>query len=279
MYLAGIVLYNPEISFVKKNIISLIKQNFEILLIDNGSKNVKEVKDLERESVTIILNYENKGIAKALNQICDFALSKSITWVLTLDQDSIVPDNILKEYLKRINYPKIAIICPAIVERNINTKICGKNLNSDSYVKKCITSASFINIGIWEKVGKFDNEMFIDYVDFDYSYRVRKFGYKILRVPSVCIMHTLGESELRRFLFWKVRVSNHSSERKYYISRNIIIFIKKNRDLRVFLIEILRLAKVVLFTILYEKNKTRKMVNILKGMKDGLLWREKRYLL
>lgn len=272
MYVAGIVLYNPEIPLIKQNINTLLNQNFSVLLVDNGSRKIEEIKKLERENVTLIINDKNKGIGVALNQICTYAYRKNTKWALTLDQDSIVPDNILSEYVLRINRKNIAIICPTIIEKNLNKEICIQKSKTENYVEKCITSASFINISIWKETSGFDEKLFIDYVDFDYSCKVRRLGYKILKVTSVQLIHSLGESELRRFLFWHIRVSNHSAERKYFISRNIIIYCKKYRKLKIFILETLRLVKVVLVTILYENDKKHKILSIIKGIRDGICW-------
>lgn len=272
MYLAGIVLYNPDIKILKKNLTVLLKQGFFILLVDNASKNVEQIKTLENNSIILLRNERNMGIGCALNQICEFAWNQNIEWVLALDQDSIVPDNLLSEYISRIDRPNLAIICPSILEQNINKEICHQNLQGDSYIEKCITSASFISVPVWEKVGKFDEAMFIDYIDFDYCYKVRKMGYKILKIPTVQLRHSLGESELRKFLFWNVRVGNHVVNRKYYIARNTIIFMRRYKSLRVVVLEILRLFKLLLFTVLYEKDKRDKLFNIAKGVKDGLCW-------
>ena len=37
-------------------------------------------------------------------------------------------------------------------------------------------------------IGGFDETMFIDFVDFDFCYRLKKEGYEILQTPSVIQM-------------------------------------------------------------------------------------------
>ena len=70
-YIAGIVLYNPDLGRLKENIESICKQVDKVILIDNGSDNIREIEDLIKEYLNCILlkNGENMGIAYALNQI------------------------------------------------------------------------------------------------------------------------------------------------------------------------------------------------------------------
>lgn len=272
MFLAGIVLYNPEIDIVKQNIKTLSQQGFEVLLVDNCSKNKDEIISLE--GAKCILNDDNLGVGRALNQICEYSKEHGFHWSLLLDQDSIVPDNLLDEYKKRIEYDKLAILCPTIIEDNINQDISSKTSDTEIQVRKCITSGSMVSTDIWSKVGKFDEDMFIDYVDFDYCYKVGKQGYVIIQLPSVKLLHSLGDSKLRRCFWWKIRVSGHSEMRKYYISRNIVIFMRRYMGFRVFVLESLRLLKLFLLVVIYEDGKRQKLSAIKKGIGDGLKWKQ-----
>ena len=59
-YIAGIVLYNPDLGRLKENIESICKQVDKVILIDNGSDNIREIEDLIKEYLNCIL----------LNNIC-----------------------------------------------------------------------------------------------------------------------------------------------------------------------------------------------------------------
>mgnify|MGYP003311394843 CR=1 FL=1 len=75
--MAGIVLYNPEKKRLKENIDAIINQVDKIVLVDNGSDLTLDTKDFFGEAsdkVVLIRNSENKGIAKALNQILEILI-------------------------------------------------------------------------------------------------------------------------------------------------------------------------------------------------------------
>ena len=56
------------------------------------------LKALEDEITVIYLN-ENKGIASALNKGIDYSIKKGYQWVLTLDHDSIVTEDMINNML------------------------------------------------------------------------------------------------------------------------------------------------------------------------------------
>ena len=72
---AGIVLYNPDINRLEENISAIAPQVSELILIDNGSKNIDEIAELtaKYDNITYVRNDDNYGIAKALDQIIDKA--------------------------------------------------------------------------------------------------------------------------------------------------------------------------------------------------------------
>lgn len=202
---AGIVLYNPELKRLEQNISSILSQVDKVILVDNGSINIKKVENKYKniDKISIIKNKSNLGIAAALNQIVNECDYRGFKWVLTLDQDSVVPNNLIDEYINYINYDKVAIITPYIVD--INSKKHSNDIVHNKkyeYVRECITSASLTNIEICKKLGCFDNEMFIDYVDFDYCTRVNLNGYSIIKVNSTTLKHEVGKLQ-EKYIFGK----------------------------------------------------------------------------
>lgn len=266
---AGIVLFNPDINRLKENISVVIVQCAHIYLVDNGSNNIDEVKGLlnqyNQSKISILCNLENQGIAKALNQLTTAAQKEGFDWILTLDQDSVAPSNIVEEFEKYTNNLNTGMLCPVICDRNKGVVIEAK----DGYkeIDECITSGSLLNITAWREIGGFDESMFIDGVDFDICYRLRKNGYKILCIQSVVLLHELGRIEYHRFLFWKVLVKNHSAFRKFYIARNTVYLARKEHTN--IIKAILQNVKLFLIAVCYEDDKWKKSKKILQGTIDG----------
>ncbi len=119
-----------------------------------------------------------------------------------------------------------------------------------------------------------DQDLFVDYVDFDFSIKLRKKGYKILFMNDVVIAHELGYSRNVHFLFWNVRYTSHSAIREYYIARNITIFIGRYKGSERIIRDFLSLIKHYVLIAIYDENKSEKIKALNNGRKDG-----KRYLI
>lgn len=267
----GIVLYNPDISILEKNIYAIKEQVDKLFIVDNASNNLTTINNLikKNKKIVFIKNKENKGIAYALNQLCKAAFHQDYKWILTLDQDSVCsPDFVNKLKVFSENVLDVGIVAPIIKDRNVG--VVGHVFNEKyKEVKTCITSGALTNLKVWEKISGFDEKMFIDRVDFDYCYRIRKAGFKVIQTSTVTLDHSIGNAKIYRFLFWKFIDMEHTSFRAYYIAQNNIYYPRKNKLIFHLIRGNLRNLKYIFLVLLYENNKKEKLRAIIKGWKNG----------
>ncbi|MCL2390689.1 MAG: glycosyltransferase, partial [Endomicrobia bacterium] len=238
---------------------------------------ISELKRLEitDDKLKIIYNPENFGIAKALNQGLDYAADIKRDWLLTLDHDSELPENSVSELfadygkLAQTEKDKCAVIALKYVERNINNFHRNDNIRPFKKIKHAMTSGNFIKLSASQKTGGFEEKLFIDQVDNDFNFRLRKNGFTILESKNNYIIHEIGQSQ-KKFGF---TIRNYSPLRRYYLSRNCVYILKKHlffdplSVLRIFIGSILGgLFKITFF----EKEKSRKYKHIFSGFKDGI---------
>lgn len=266
--LAGIVLYNPEISRLKDNIKAIDYQVDKLIIIDNGCKNKDYLSLIDEDKVHIINLKKNRGIATALNTILQYALDNDYDWALTLDQDSVSPLGLIDAYKGVIcQHDDLGMVCCKIHDRNFVMKREEALPQIDAYVEQCITSASMVFVKAWQDVGGFDDAMFIDSVDFDFCLLLRNFGWKIFRTYKVELLHELGNSEVIHICGKEYICSHYSPFRHYYISRNLIYEGRKHhklvRNLRV-------LMRHIYTTLIYENKKWVKLNRILCGLVNGI---------
>lgn len=270
---AGIVLYNPEVQLLVQELNSLQKMNLSVILVDNSSANRDDLHTIVARFssiiVEIIWNVSNMGIAKAHNQILERCSQHGANWVITLDQDSVIPENLLSEYCKHVN-DNIGIISPVINYLNVKKK---EAVQLPIFYEKnwVIASASMINVKVWEKVGGFDEQMFIDLVDRDFCIRVRNAGYKIIAIRNVILEHNLGSPVVKKILFHEFRTTNHNEIRKYYKVRNYIYLVRKKEV--AFGDALLHIFQIMTETLFLEEKKLKKMKSIICGIRDGFLMR------
>lgn len=274
---AIIVSYNPD-SNLFDSINLLLNQVEKVIIVDNGSKEkyVKYIKSINEDKIEIILNKENLGVATALNIGVIKALENGYEWILTMDQDSKAsPDMVKKMFnvynsINREERKDILSIFPNFVDERIQSIEENSNMNSYEYVDADITSGNLLRKEVFEKVGFFDDSLFIDLVDTDFCMRLNEKGIKMIKIRDAVLYHSLGESKTIKGILGSFNTSNHSALRRYYMTRNRFYIWEKykglnsftlNRDKKLFKKEFVKI-------ILGEKDKVNKIKMVLRGYKD-----------
>lgn len=275
--IAGIVTFEPDIKRLKENIEAIYNQVNEVVIVENGSSNRKDIISMLNafKDVSLICNDLNKGIAEALNQMSEYAANKGYKWLLTLDQDSVVFPQIISKYEAQIlenerKDIKAAILTCIIVDRNFQYEDEKTKINEYESVDFCITSGSYLNLLVWKQVHGFDEKMFIDKVDTDYCQTVLENGYSIIKINYKGLLHEVGNhTRSLKVLGRKVIVFNHSSFRAYFIIRNGIYFARKHRHSIDFWKTYRAVYHRIIIFVLFEDEKMKKLRASIKGLIDG----------
>ena len=275
-----IVSYNPDRG-IEKCFNSLINQVDKMFIVDNGSngdriKILKELKNSNANKVDLILNNENLGIATALNVGIKKALNEGYDWVITMDQDSKANDNMIEkmfEVYEGINLDErkdILSIFPNFVDERVQSIEENSEIKTYEYVDAEITSGNLLKTEVFDKVGFFDDSLFIDLVDTDFCMRLNEKNIKMIKVRDAILYHNLGESQAVKSGFLKFNTSNHSAIRRYYMTRNRFYTWEKYKDLNSFKLnrDKMLFKKEFVKVILGEKDKVNKIKMIFRGYKD-----------
>lgn len=235
--LAGIVTFNPELDLLKKNIEALQGQVDEILIVDNGSSNQEDVLYLaDSMNLSFISNYSNRGLAAALNQVLEYASDHDYAWYLTMDQDSIVSANLIAAF-EPLKDEKTGIICPRLLNNNKTSLEEFEQSRNDPPVQisepvDCITSASLTRTDLAQKIGGYEEGLFVDCIDVDFNIRMMENGASIVRTNDAYLLQQMGAGKtvpLFKKLFDLTGLNVfrmlsvtpvYSDFRIYYISRN-----------------------------------------------------------
>jgi len=278
---AVITSYNPSVNF-EQTLAQISKQVDKIVIVDNNSE--ERIKDSfhtfsDDSKIHIIFNSTNCGVATALNQGILWAKENAYNWLLLLDQDSGLPDNFVEDlfriYQQAIFKEQIAIIGPKYfdIESSKHQKQAGaENNNTFDEVKHLITSGSLISMEVFNKIGMFQDELFIDFVDIEFCLRARRNGYKIIQVPSILMQHRIGAVSMHKLPWKTTGTSNHAPMRRYFMMRNNIIVAKKYFafDPAWAINSLIIRFKSVFLLCLFEDQKRLKLKYILLGLIDGI---------
>ena len=246
-----IVNYNV-LSFLKECIKSIynsdLKQNFEIIIIDNNSPEPLLGSFNKNDNIRVYQFTSNKGFAKAVN----FGVSKSKgDCILLLNPDTLVHRNTLKvlsQYLdsnkdvgvvgckvvypdgkyqlsSKRHFPTLSIIIILFLKLNKifpKSRVFGKynytylDENKLAYVDAVSGSCMMFKKEIFNDIGNFDENFFLYFEDTDFCYRTIKKQYKVVYNPDCKIVHHKRES---------FKNSNKNSDFEFY--KSFYIFYNK----------------------------------------------------
>ncbi|MDX4049034.1 glycosyltransferase [Aliarcobacter skirrowii] len=269
---ACVVLYNPD-NTVFDNIFTYGNYVDNLIVVDNSVKKNKllidELNKIFQSKIIYIDNNDNLGIATALNQSCDKALELGFKWILTMDQDSaFINFEHYKQCLEKVNnIPKVALLAANTNKEGFDKfdkENCDCSYKDDKF--SVITSANIVNLEYFKDLGKFNDALFIDMVDYDYCIRINIKKLKILYFQNIFVEHKLGEVHLRKNIITGKRryKTEHNAQRAYYIARNYLYIAKNYGNYfpkRVGMLHIINIVFIhdVTKILLYEPNKIKKL--------------------
>lgn len=259
-----IVTYNPNFISLCENLRVIEKITTNIIIVDNGTKDCENFYKIQSRFIDIIYLNENKGIAFGLNRGIELALRKGANYILTLDQDSVPVCNILELYAQAYDsIDDIGLIGTNYSDSNLKTyhKVVFKEKLT------IITSGTLHPRYIYNKIGLYNEDLFIDSVDFDFTIRVKNAGFKTLRSEQILLKHSLG-TPIKRFGFYS---SNHLPWRRYFMGRNHVYISKRYFFSNPWWIlsKNIHFVDSIVRMMIVEHNRYEKLKCLIKGIYDG----------
>jgi rhamnosyltransferase len=256
--------------------LALANQVKAIVIVDNGSTD--EELRLVHELVAgghaeLILNGRNLGLAAALNQGLTWGEKRGLQWVVTFDQDTTPGENLIQEaglIFDAHRTKPIAVIGAGWV----GTPRYGLGCADPGGIELAcvITSGALHSVAIWRTLGGFRDDFFIDYVDTEYCLRARRDGYLVTRACRITMHHTIGAPSTRRMIFRSVTPSNHSTMRRYFITRNRIRVWRMywRREAAYVGVDVKAFWKELVKLVLFESDRPAKLHAVARGVRDGI---------
>lgn len=274
----AIVSFNPPPEIVE-NVRLLREQVDDVIVVDNDSSEKGRIvlERLEQAGTcTVIYNGRNLGIAGGLNVAIQYASRAGHEWIVMFDHDSRVTPgfmtSMVNTYQKCEYKEKVGIIAP--VWKDVNS--CAPPFVSRSHeILSVINSGSLVRLSTFEEHGLFDENLFMDYVDSEFCLRLRSRGLKILQSNESVLLHRLGTLSYHTRWFRPFYTTNHSAERRYYITRNrcVLIWNYLSFDPRWVWHDAYAMLKETVKILLVEKDKLAKLRNIVFGTADAITGR------
>lgn len=221
---------------------SVFKQNhdghFEVLVVDNSSSDdTVTIVETKYDKVKLIKNSRNNGYAGGNNLGLKQAWEKDFDYSVLLNPDTEVEENWLKNLVKVAEAEDVGIVQSQVLfysEKYLVNSI-GNPLhflgfswsggyktvtNSQLKVKEIALasgSSMLIKRAVLEKVGLFDERLFMYHEDVDLCWRARLAGWKIMLAPASKVYHKYSFS--------------FGSKKFFYVERNRLVIFFSNYHL------------------------------------------------
>lgn len=218
-----ILSWNSE-KFLQNNITSIIalkKIDYEIFIIDNGSKDgsLNIITKFLNNKVHLVKLDKNYGTTISRNK--GLHLITKTDYICILDSDTIINEDaifLMAEYLdkhkdvgivgpgmlngeneKQVPYRKFPTwrikllkACPIKRISKIGEKIESydiQNLPEDFECDYLISACWMFRYSLYKEIGDLDEKIFYSPEDVEYCMRVRSYGYKIVHLSNINIIH------------------------------------------------------------------------------------------
>ena len=282
---AVLVVYNPDFALTERLLTRLYGQTKEVVIVDNSPEPNDFTKVIEHYHY--IHFPENLGIAAAHNAGLIFLLKEGCEYALLLDQDSLIPNNMvfdlssLFKASKQKNMQNIVAIGPRIKctfsDKNVRSLVQQEVFEYEDLVgvTQIIASGMMIDLSALDQIGLKDESLFIDGVDHEWCWRARSMGMSIARAKKVEMIHRLGDS---RSKFIGVTYKVGAPIRLYYQFRNILLLSRRGYVPLYWKVRCLFFMPIRFFlNSVMQTNRRQRLGFMLRGIYDGILGRTGAY--
>jgi len=275
-----------------KSLQQLSYQNFEILVVDNGSTD-GSVACFRQElpEVSVAENNTNLGFAEGNNVGIRWAIRRGADYVLLLNNDTIVDKDFLTHLIAVAeNDPSIGFAGPKVYYYDFKGRkdvlsFAGASINvalgqpyrfgvntidrgqydSIREVDYVEGSCLLARVDSLERVGLLNPTYRLYWEDAELCFRGRKAGYKSVYVPTATIWHKVG-----------IKASAKRVQGYYYGGRNRVLFVKEYATFSQLLIFLgylfaFDLWKAILVSI-FKQRSVPQAVAYFKGTIDGIFY-------
>ena len=251
--------------------------DFEILIIDNGSEDGSVDYLCSQDDVKTIFLPKNEGFCAAINIGVRAA---ETPYSILLNNDTIPEKGFISALINGIEKRKDAFACTSCMLDVKDPTILdgagdlynlfgwgfakGKGEKASKYNKTCkvfsaCAGAAIYRTELFKKLGMLDERHFAYLEDMDLSFRARLAGYEIYYIPEARVVHVGSGTTGGKHSEFKVRIS----------ARNNLYMIYKNMSAGMFILNFLPLAAGHAIKYAYFSGKGLGKAYI-EGIKEGI---------
>lgn len=228
---AIVTLYNPD-SEVPERARILADQVTTVILSDNTPDRDNRELFADIPNALYLPNGRNLGLSGALNRGLKTPEAERSDYVFFFDQDSRIPeghiDTMVRDWETLAKDHRIGLLGPSYFDETTGTENVDSFLTKDTsegpyrQMEQMITSSLMSRIEILREINFWNEDIFLDYADFDLCWRLLKAGYELYMTKNTMMRHRLGEGFVWAYdpgTKQKFKLSYGAPLRRYYQTR------------------------------------------------------------
>jgi len=227
---AVIPVYRPDEAALLALVDDLHSRDLPLLVADDASPCTTDgaLRAVAAQGARVIRHRRNAGIARSLNDGLRFAAELRATWLLTVDQDSVLaPDHVdplleaAEAAMSALGADRVGAVAAGAIDDTsgaIGYPVIWRD--GIATTEEVIQTGTLWAVDPLLALGGFDESLGIDAVDAAACLALRTAGLRVVLAPQVRITHRIGDGRQVRVLGRDVLASGHSPERRMTIVRN-----------------------------------------------------------
>lgn len=256
-----------------------------VILSDNSPDAASGLARLASASLTYLPMDANLGTAGALNHAWRHALAQGATHVVSFDQDSEPAGDLVAALMSAMvaglpGRRPLAAVGPVWHDARTGQPL--RILRPVGFTRRhapppraglvevdhLISSGCLMPARVHEDIGPFDESLFLDYVDIEWSLRARSRGYALAVCAAASMKHAIGD-DVRRIAGRQLAI--HRPERSYLLARNhLLLWRRPNVRLPWLLWDMLLVVGKLVGSLILAPSRRERATWILRGVVDGL---------
>ncbi|PCE32459.1 glycosyltransferase family 2 protein [Burkholderia ubonensis] len=286
---ALVILYHPTDAQLAA-LDALRRASDALLVVDNTPQPDARARDVCARDRIALLHHGNRGgIAGAFNAGLATLFREQVDAVALFDQDSTVPE----AYFPAMRgvcaglAPRAFLAGPRIFDENARSFLPELSSNGltlrrlsiepGAAMQRCaflISSGCVVSRDAYDALGPFDETLFIDHVDTEYSFRALARNVPLYVVPSLVLPHRIGAKRRHAIGPFAITSTNHPWQRRYYGARNAVqLGMQYGLRFPVAIVPSLLTLWQIVQIVLVERDKLAKLGGMVLGIADGLFGR------
>lgn len=230
------ILYNPEENIFEV-INSYVNQVDKLYLYDNSPIENQKLATIaaKTNNIEYIRGGYNGGIGIPINVVMKKALQEHFDWLITFDQDSVAfPGMVdaMREYVNCVDFDdSVGMVTPNFID-GLEWGIEKTSWPYLYYIYNPIQSGAMHRLSVLEKLGGYDEDLFIDGVDYEFDARLLTNDYKIVQINEAFLRHEINDNFDKVAVIggFDTRGDQSPKERIYYRYRNALVLRKRYYD-------------------------------------------------